>query len=128
MGGKERVAVVPYDREGRRSDTAQMVLNLNDGQRVKITDGHNIQGAGQPHYLHIGADEPYTRPAAYGGQTLKNGPGHGKVRNFSSSQSAFTLTIEGVSMQLGAWWLEAARRGHLETLPVVNIDPQMHSE
>lgn len=121
-----RKALVPYDAEGRRlkdGDDRRMVLDLSNGAGVKITDGHNIQGAGQPAYLHIGASKPYTRPKAYGGQTLQNGPGHGKVHAFSSAQSCFQLQIEGVTMSLGAWWLEAAERGALETLPVVNLKP-----
>lgn len=126
--GEDRVVVVPYDRDGNRSATAEMVLDLRNGSAVRITDGHNIQGAGQPHYLHIGADQPYPRPKAYGGQTLKNGPGHGKVLKFSDKQSAFVLEIEGVQMLFGAWWLDAAQRGNLETLPIVNLNPEMNNE
>lgn len=125
---EDPVVVVPYDREGRRSETATMRLDLRDGQRVKICQGHNIQGAGQPHYLHIGADKPYTRPRAYGGQTMKNGPGHGLVVKRLHNEGAYQLQIEGAWMELGVWWLDAATRGNLEQLPVVNIDPVMESE
>jgi hypothetical protein len=121
----DREIVVPYDRDGNLSTTAQMKLDLRDGQRIKLTDGHNIQGAGQPHFLHIGASEPYTRPAAYGGQTLQQGPGNGIVKSYREDLSALMLNVEGVVMELGVWWLEAAARGTLETLPVVNRDPVM---
>merc|ERR1719352_1397219 len=67
--------LVPYDQDGRRSETARMWLDLRDGAKVKLTEGHNVQGAQQPVYMHIGADKPYT----YRGRTMKNGPGHGRV-------------------------------------------------
>jgi len=123
--GEKRTAIVPYDQDGKRSQTTRMVLDLRDGQGIKITEGHNIQGAGQPSYLHIGAKKPYTRPARYGGQTLQPGPGHGKVNSFCAEQSSFKLSIHGVMMTLGAWWLDAAERGELETLPIVNLKPVM---
>jgi len=122
---EEPVVVVPYDENGKRSATKRMVLDFRDGAAVKITDGHNIQGAGQPAYLHIGAKKPYTRPQPYGGQTMQPGPGHGIVRRRLKGHSAYELQIEGVSMELGVWWLDAAKRGKLEQLPVVNIDPVM---
>lgn len=122
----DRVAIVPYDRHGRLSQTARMTLDLRDGQPVKLTDDHNIQGAGQPQFLHIGATEPYNRPAAYGGQMMVNGPGRGVVQSYRKDFSAFMLVIEGVSMVLGVWWIEAARRGQLEKLPVININPLMN--
>lgn len=124
----DRVALVPYDREGNLSRTAKMHLNLSNGMRVKLTDGHNVQGAGQPHYMHIGATEPYTRPDAYGGKTVQPGPGNGYVHSYNEENAAYNVSIEGVMMELGVWWLEAAKRGELTTLPVVNIEPVMENE
>jgi len=121
----ERVAVVPYDQEGNLSSTAWTQLDLSDGAHVKLTAGHNVQGSGQPHYMHIGASEPYTRPDAYGGQTMQPGPGHGRVHSFNQANCAYNLVIEGVMMQLGVWWLEAAKRGQLPTLPVINTNPNV---
>lgn len=121
----EPVAIVPYDEDGNRSDTVKMRLDFRDGQKVKITSGHNTHGAGQPAYLHIGAKKPYTRPAAYGGQTMQPGPGHGIVMQRLEHKGAYQLLIEGVHMELGVWWLEAAKRGQLEKLPIVNLDPVM---
>ena len=34
--------------------------------------------------------------------------------------------IEGVTLLLGGWWLEAARRGGLDTLPVINRNPEVN--
>eukprot|EP00656_Telonema_subtile_P008834 TRINITY_DN14131_c0_g1_i5.p1 TRINITY_DN14131_c0_g1~~TRINITY_DN14131_c0_g1_i5.p1 ORF type:complete len:283 (+),score=61.88 TRINITY_DN14131_c0_g1_i5:157-1005(+) len=124
----DRVVTVPYDRDGNRSETARMQLDLRNGQQVKLTEGHNIQGAGQPAYMHIGASEPYTRSRAYGGQTMQHGPGNGTVQRFDEARSALQLNIEGVVMTLGVWWLGAAREGKLQTLPVVNSDPVMVEE
>ena len=33
--------------------------------------------------------------------------------------------MEGVTLLLGGWWLEAAGRGRLASLPVVNLEPLM---
>ena len=33
--------------------------------------------------------------------------------------------IEGVTLLLGGWWLEAARRGGPDTLPVINCNPEV---
>ena len=34
--------------------------------------------------------------------------------------------IEGVTLLLGGWWLEAARRGGPDTLPVINRNPEVN--
>ena len=36
-----------------------------------------------------------------------------------------TTQIEGVTLLLGRWWLESARRGGPDTLPVININPEV---
>jgi len=116
--------LVPYDRNGKKSDTARMWLDLRPGAAVKITPGHNIQGAKQPAYMHIGrAAGPQD-----GDRYRKCGPGHGTVDRWDNGRVAIYLKIEGVRMTLGQWWLEAALRGGPSTLPVVNINPEMVSE
>jgi len=117
---QEARVLVPYDREGRRSETARMWLDLTDGAKVKLTDGHNVQGAKQPAYMHIGADKPF--------RGRKPGPGHGQVMKRDDHVVAYVLQIEGVRMLLGQWWIEAAQRGGPPTLPVVNLKPVMESE
>mmetsp|Transcript_87216 Transcript_87216/g.203014 ORF Transcript_87216/g.203014 Transcript_87216/m.203014 type:complete len:139 (+) Transcript_87216:3-419(+) len=112
-------ALVPYDRDGRRTSGVRMWLDLNAGQRVRITPGHNIQGAEQPQYMHIGA----SRPVKYNGETRQPGEGLGTVVKRDDPSASFILRIEGVQMRLGIWWLEAAVRGGVETLPVVNQKP-----
>ena len=34
------------------------------------------------------------------------------------------LSIEGASMKLGIWWMEAAMRGAVGVLPIVNQEPR----
>merc|ERR1712093_644243 len=82
--------LVPYDRHGRQSETAKMWLDPRDGATVKLTDGHNVQGAQQPAYMHIGADKPY--------KGRKNGPGHGRVMRRCDNTVSYQLQIEGVRM------------------------------
>ena len=36
--------------------------------------------------------------------------------------------IEGVTLLLGGWWLEAAKRGGPDTLPVINLSPEVKRE
>lgn len=120
---KEPRVLVPYDREGNKSETARMWLDLREGARVKITAGNNIQGAKQPQYMHIGAKKNTTSKAG-----RKAGPGHGKVMGWDDTRVAVYLQIEGVRMTLGQWWLEAAERGGPPSLPVVNLRPEMECE
>ena len=37
------------------------------------------------------------------------------------------LHIEGVQMRLGIWWLEAATRGALDRLPIINVAPRFEA-
>ena len=50
--------------------------------------------------------------------------GEGRIMRFSSVQSAWEMEIEGVKMLLGSWWMEAAIRGQVDILPLVNINHQ----
>ena len=112
--------LVPYDARGRRVGAGErkMWLDLRNNQDVVITAGHNIQGAQQPAYMHIGG---------------KNGKvGYGRVKARDESRCCFLLEIEGpmglgvgrgVGMELGIWWLDAAMRGAVDVLPIVNCQP-----
>ena len=104
-----------------RSDNDKTKLFEDQFSKVKLTKGHNCQGAGQPAYLHIGAQ----KPVEYRGKTRKNGPGHGFVAKYSNKIVGIELIIEEQLMVLGQWWIEAAVRGGPKTLPVVNIDPEV---
>jgi len=114
--------LVPYDSHGRRLPNGErrwMWLDLSDRAKVRITPGHNIQGARQPQFMHIGA----SKPVVHKGVTRKNGEGLGVVVRRDEGTSSFALQIEGESMRLGIWWLEAAARGGPNVLPVVNQRP-----
>jgi len=113
-------ALVPYDGDGRLlppTEPRWMWLDLTDRAKVRITPGHNIQGARQPKYMHIGADQPVT----YKGTKRKPALGFGVV--LRREQYHFLLHIEGEGMHLGLWWLAAAMKGAVPVLPVVNQTP-----
>jgi NAD-dependent SIR2 family protein deacetylase len=118
---RESRVLVPYDRDGRRipDGTTKMWLDLSDGAKVRITPGHNIQGAKQPQYMHIGASKLFT----HNGKTVAPGPGLGRVQSRDDESSCFMVNIEGAAMRLGLWWLDAALRGAVEVLPLVNQNP-----
>jgi NAD-dependent SIR2 family protein deacetylase len=122
MWPKDSRALVPYDADGRRVPEGEhrwMWLDLSERQKVRITAGHNIQGAKQPQYMHIGAAKPVTIK----GVTKQHGAGLGCVVSRQDDTASFVLDIEGVQMRLGIWWLEAALRGGPDVLPVVNQKP-----
>jgi hypothetical protein len=119
---RESRVLVPYDCDGRllRGDKVRrMWWDLRDGQRICLADDHNIQGARQPQYMHIGASKPVTHT----GITREPGIGLGSVVRRDEASSSFLLNIEGVQMRLGIWWLDSARRGAVERLPLVNERP-----
>jgi len=116
---KERRVRVPYDANGKRSDTIQTWLDLRPGAAIRLNPNHNIQGAKQPIYMHIGA----RRPHRYKGERRPNRPGVGVVVRWNDRTVGIDLKIEGVHMLLAQWWLEAAKRGGPESLPIVNVDP-----
>ena len=47
---------------------------------------------------------------------------------YCATQRAWELEVEGVKMLLGYWWLEAAVRGALPFLPIVNIRKHNHTK
>jgi len=96
--------LVPYDTEGRRTNGEKTWLDLRPGQRVRIAGDNNIRGSNQPQYQHIKSGE---------GRVLAREDGH----------ASFVLNIEGARMRLGVWWLDVAKRGGVEQLPIVNVSP-----
>ena len=117
-------ALVPYDARGRRlpegSTAPRMWLDLRLGAKIKLTAGHNHQGAKQPSTMHVGA----RKGQKFHGEALRNvGPGRGSVLKRDDPTSSIRLIIEGAPMKLGAWWMDAAMRGGPEILPIVNTEP-----
>jgi NAD-dependent SIR2 family protein deacetylase len=95
---------VPYDKNGRRSDKVQTTWDLSPGARLRVSNHNNIEGAQQPSYLHItpelvGTAQPLNEPTC-----------------------CISVQFGNTSMQLGVWWIDAALRGGVEYLPVVNVD------
>jgi NAD-dependent SIR2 family protein deacetylase len=123
---RENRALVPYDADGRRLPKGErrwMWLDLSERQKIRITPGHNIQGAKQPMFMHIGGRKPITT----NGVTRQPGVGLGSVVSRNEDTACFVLDVEGVQMRLGIWWLEAALRGGPDVLPIVNQRPIFES-
>ena len=57
------------------------------------------------------------------GSVRQPGPGEGSVVRYSPKHGGWDLKIDGVMMLLGGWWVEAASRGMLDSIPVINMDP-----
>jgi len=51
-------------------------------------------------------------------------PLSGTVSRRNNAACCFLLNIGGCEFALGIWWLEAAARGALKTLPIMNTDPE----
>ena len=47
------------------------------------------------------------------------------LQGFLSALYGWEIEIEGVTLLLGGWWLDTSEQGHMEMIPVVNIDPTM---
>eukprot|EP00930_Biecheleria_cincta_P044977 TRINITY_DN30994_c0_g1_i1.p1 TRINITY_DN30994_c0_g1~~TRINITY_DN30994_c0_g1_i1.p1 ORF type:complete len:518 (-),score=99.68 TRINITY_DN30994_c0_g1_i1:351-1904(-) len=97
---------VPYDKNGKRSDRVQTWWDLTPGAKLRVPQHNNIEGAQQPAYLGITPELV--------GQAL---PADNKRCCISVKFAERRST-----MQLGIWWIDAALRGGVEYLPVVNID------
>ena len=96
-----------------------VISRRTSSEKVKLTTGHNIQGAQQPAYMHIGASSP----DVYYGRVRQPGQGIGSVTSRDDRVCGLHLNIDGAHMLLGLWWLEAASRGGPAQLPVVNVHP-----
>lgn len=50
-------------------------------------------------------------------------PPVGKVVARNDREHCFELNIQGAIMHFGIWWLDVAKRGAVDVLPVVNNEP-----
>mmetsp|Transcript_71448 Transcript_71448/g.180635 ORF Transcript_71448/g.180635 Transcript_71448/m.180635 type:complete len:515 (-) Transcript_71448:350-1894(-) len=103
---KSLKVAVPYDRHGVRSQKRRTYWNLEPGQKVRVNQHNNIEGAGQPSFKHVNA------------ATI------GEVLRRDDYCSSLVICFDGTSVRLGLWWLEAAQRGAIDRLPVVNDSPE----
>lgn len=90
---------VRYDTQGRRNDSAEILLNLNDGAKLRIVGGKfnnceaTVNGDPTEAGYNIIISVPPTTPGAVRHRLV-----HGK---------------------LGLWWIHAAVYGEVKSLPVV---------
>jgi len=137
--------LVPYDADGNRLADAKphrtsstkaaaadatakwMWLDLRNGAAVKVHADHNCQGAEQPNTIHIGA----TKGQKYRGKKLLRAPadGTGVVEERNERTGQIKCRLSGAAVNLGIWWLDAAMRGALPSLPLINRVPtfQQHA-
>ena len=108
---------VGYDSSGEPTSSGVTELCLQPGSEIRLSHRHNCQGAGQLSQAHIGKGELVRE----GGRVRRRAIGEGRVVRYCTTQRAWELEVEGVKMLLGYWWLEAAARGALPFLPIVNI-------
>eukprot|EP00929_Paragymnodinium_shiwhaense_P100628 TRINITY_DN6309_c0_g1_i2.p1 TRINITY_DN6309_c0_g1~~TRINITY_DN6309_c0_g1_i2.p1 ORF type:complete len:568 (-),score=118.86 TRINITY_DN6309_c0_g1_i2:510-2180(-) len=101
---KAMKVVVPYDESGKKSSTVNTYWDLSKGQKVLLSHNNNIKGAKQP-----------------GDANIKPQKTIGTVVGVDKASCCITINFEGTNKKLGLWWLDAAQRGVLQTLPVVNV-------
>jgi len=113
--------LVPYDADGKRiapdASKPRMWLEFGDHQRVRLCPGHNHRRAGQAKYKHVGTGKPYKIL----GDMQPPAQGVGKVVH--REDDCWLLEVDKVDLRLGVWWLDVARRGAVETIPIVNEVP-----
>jgi hypothetical protein len=96
---------VPYDRNGKKSKRVQTWWDLRPGARLRVSEHNNIEGAQQPAYLDINSDLI------------------GEALPVNHRTCCLSVRFPGgTKMQLGVWWIDAALRGGVEYLPLINAD------
>ena len=118
----ERRVLVPYDKDGQPIVEGQprMWWDLRDRAQVRVCPENNIQRSNQTAFMHIGGKDRVNKH----GRKFKAGPGIGVVLKREARACCIQLDIEAVTMKLGLWWLDAAQRGAVQRLPVVNQNPE----
>jgi len=120
----DRVAKDPAKRSLQGRSLGTVIIDLQQTQQDGISSlnpGHNCQGSKQGSLMHIGGSEAIR----YRGTVQRPGPGYGRVVTYNQTHQGWQLQVEGVPMLLGGWWLEAAVRGALEFVPVINYNPKV---
>merc|ERR1712060_922534 len=96
------LADLPYDQHGRKAPGKTLTLDLRVGQHLRVVNQPNWD-----QQRHGGICEVAQASAELASE------GHVKLL-FPGTDGK-----EPVSRYLGAWWLEAAKKGEVEVLPVV---------
>jgi len=102
---QETKILVPYDRHGNLSSTVMTYWDLSPGQKLMLSQNNNVKGAKQEKDKAINPKETV-----------------GLVANIEKKTCCVTIMFNGVQKKLGLWWLDAAQRGGLKNLPVVNVN------
>lgn len=103
-------------------------LAKDEGVEVDWIMRKVIQG-GVSKYFHRGRLRHYTQGSeeytAVFDVPRRPAPPTGTVSKRDQEACCFDLLIGGSAFHLGIWWLEAAARGALKILPVVNVNPEI---
>jgi hypothetical protein len=97
-----------------------MWWDLRDRAQVRVCPENNIQRSNQTAFMHIGGKDRVNKH----GRKVKAGPGNGVVLKCEARACCIELDIEAATMKLGLWWLDAAQRGAVQRLPIVNQQPE----
>jgi len=101
---KDTRILVPYDKNGDLSTTVKTYWDLTKRAQFRMSHHNNIEGSHQPNDKGI-------KPATIG-----------TVMERDEQSCSIKLSIGGTNKRLGLWWLETAKRGALQHLPIVNVD------
>ena len=93
------------------------------GPRSLTHTGEPITAQCRGHVTCLGQSEHYMELICTRGSVRQPGAGEGSVVRYSPKHGGWDIKIDGVMMLLGGWWLEAASRGQLASIPVINMDP-----
>lgn len=95
---------MPYDKNGMLSNTVKTYWDLSHGAKIRISEHNNVAGAKQPNDSCIRSDTV------------------GTVTGRHKDTCSIDISIGGTNKKIGLWWLETAKRGGMQYLPVVNVD------
>ncbi|CAE7041357.1 SRT1 [Symbiodinium sp. CCMP2592] len=98
---RRQEAIIPYGRDGRKSATAQLQLDLRVGSKLRVVDQPDWD---QAKYGEICQVMEAPEELAKQGHVQLLFPGEGLKKS--------------VTRFLGGWWIEAAINGELEKIPV----------
>lgn len=102
LSQRRQEAIIPYGRDGRKSTTAQLHLDLRVGSKLRVVDQPDWD---QAKYGELCQVMEAPEELAKQGHVQLLFPGDGLKKS--------------VTRFLGGWWIEAAIKGELDKIPVV---------
>ena len=98
--------LIPYDKEGRRSERAFSCLDLTKGNRIKLHSNHNSQvWVPQCPTVSRSLKLVIMQGSQQASRQKLDVDCEGVVLGYCHVQRAWKLEIQGVKMLLGHWWI-----------------------